>query len=123
MILLDALLAGAAEEIAFDLPTDGEVGAALPLAATLSTRRGWPRRIEATLEGDPRLLPGGRADLALAPVSQARWHGEALCAPSRRGTGLIEQLWLRWTGPFGLGARQRRIPVEREVREIGRAHV
>lgn len=116
LIAIDALLAGTTDEVALDLPADGEVGADLPLAASLATRGGWPGKIEAALEGDPRLLPGGRAGLALVAAGGGTWHGTAACAPSRRGLGSIEQLWLRWTGPLGLGSRQRRVPVDRAIR-------
>ncbi len=115
LILLDALLAGPGGEVGLTTPGDAEVGEAGEIAARLATERGWPHQIEAALEGDPRLFPGGRATLALAPTDSG-WHGAARFVPSRRGTGLIERLWLRWTGPLGLGARQREVPVERAVR-------
>jgi uncharacterized protein (DUF58 family) len=116
LVALDGWLAGDTGAVRLDLPGDGEVGAELAIAARLATRRGWPAGIAAALEGDPRLLPGGRLDLALDRSEDGQWQGTATCAPSRRGTGLVEQLWLRWTGPLGLGARQQRLPVDRAVR-------
>ncbi|MCZ8326286.1 MAG: DUF58 domain-containing protein [Sphingomonadaceae bacterium] len=115
LVLLDAVLAGSGGEVGLTLPGDTEVGAAGEIAARLPAARGWPHRIEAALEGDPRLFPGGRATLALAQAENG-WEGAAQFVPSRRGTGLVERLWLRWTGPLGLGARQREVPIDRAVR-------
>jgi uncharacterized protein (DUF58 family) len=115
LILIDALLAGATGEVELTIPPDSEVGETHPIAARVSAARGWPGQIEAALEGDPRLFPGGRTALELSP-EPGGWAGTTTLTPTRRGTGIVEQLWLRWTGPLGLGARQRRVPVERAVR-------
>ena len=39
-------------------------------------------------------------------ANSSGWRGTLHFAPARRGTGAVERLWLRWTGPLGLGARQ-----------------
>jgi uncharacterized protein (DUF58 family) len=53
---------------------------------------------------------------ALQPLSGSEWQAAALYRPVRRGTGMVETLWLRWTGPLGLGARQIIKPVGWQVR-------
>lgn len=40
-----------------------------------------------------------------APKERA-YHGAAITTPTRRGTGDIGKLWLRWKGPLGLAWRQ-----------------
>jgi uncharacterized protein (DUF58 family) len=63
-----------------------------------------PRRMELRLETGERLaVTPARAH---APVRDAT--GEALFGlqPIRRGSGEIERLWLRWTGPLGLAWKQ-----------------
>lgn len=116
LIATDTLLAGSVDGITLDLPADAEVGAELVLSAALVSQGGWPGQVAAALDGDPRLLPAGRLDLTLVRGAGSNWQGAATCTPGRRGTAQVDQLWLRWTGPLGLGARQRRAPVGRSVR-------
>ena len=97
----------------------------------------WPTRVSA--EPD---LPGGlevgreaRAGFALARVplgaeavlqtggpvraGEAAREGDTLQIPllaTRRGKGMIEALWLRWRGPFGLVSARKRVRVGKEVR-------
>ncbi|MFT4027850.1 MAG: DUF58 domain-containing protein, partial [Novosphingobium sp.] len=65
---------------------------------------------------DPRLAPGGVAGFALRGNAAGAFEGSVPLSPNRRGTGRIERLWLRWTGPLGLGARQVARDVSAEVR-------
>lgn len=104
LVLLDGLMAGGLDEVALDVPADVEVGdgATLHLRARFAGR---PGRVDAALSCDPRLLPGGRAELRLAR-DDAGWSGAQAFVPTRRGTGAVDRLWLRWSGPLGLGARQ-----------------
>ena len=44
------------------------------------------------------------------------WQGTTAIVPARRGTGVLDRLWLRWTGPLGLGARQLVRPLDNSVR-------
>ena len=117
LVLGDAVLAGRLDDLRVILPGDCEVGepARLVVLADLAGR--VTSRAEAALSLDPRLVPGGRTDLRLRrdPVSGA-WQGEADLVPSRRGTGMVEQCWLQWQGPLGLGARQKLVDVEQVVR-------
>ncbi|MEY4721359.1 MAG: hypothetical protein RIQ46_1084, partial [Pseudomonadota bacterium] len=51
------------------------------------------------------LAPGGRVTLSLLP-SDDGWQAARALVPARRGAAGVSRLWLRWTGPLGLGARQ-----------------
>jgi len=106
LILGDALLAGSLRDVELGVPADLEVGARENLSIDASFSGGQRSRVEASLECDPRVLPGGRGRFALERDGQGDWFGRHEFAPSRRGTGRIEKLWLRWTGPLGIGARQ-----------------
>lgn len=108
LVLLDALLAGQVEDVALSLPADSEVGGDSWLTVGARFRQGSPHQVEAALASDDRLLSGGRGTVALTAPEQAGdgWRGTLHFSPNRRGTGAVERLWLRWTGPLGLGARQ-----------------
>lgn len=117
MVLIDALLAGRLDDVRVLAPTDCEVGdaATVTVLADFVTRRG--RQTEATLALDPRLAAGGVLSFALAHDAASGAHsGTAAMVPGRRGTGAIDRLWLRWTGPFGLGSRQVQRVVTQDVR-------
>jgi uncharacterized protein (DUF58 family) len=117
MVLIDALLAGRLDDVRVLAPTDCEVGdaATVTVLADFVTRRG--RLTEATLALDPRLAAGGALTFVLAHDAASGAHsGKAAMVPGRRGTGAIDRLWLRWTGPFGLGSRQVQRAVMQEVR-------
>ncbi|GHA08089.1 DUF58 domain-containing protein [Novosphingobium arvoryzae] len=108
LVLFDALLAGQVEDVALSLPADSEVGGDSWLTVGARFRQGSPHQVEAALASDDRLLSGGRGTVPLAAPEQAGdgWRGTLHFRPNRRGTGAVERLWLRWTGPLGLGARQ-----------------
>jgi uncharacterized protein (DUF58 family) len=115
LVVADALAAGGARDIRIDAPADVEVGTGLRLAVDAAFTGGQRSAVEASLALDPRLAASGRARLALQPAADG-WHGVLTVTPRRRGTGSVERLWLRWTGPLGLGARQVSRPVDRAVR-------
>lgn len=112
LALADALLA----------PRHGEAAVAVP--ATAYVGENVESTVTVTLKG-PRLP--GEAEVALAAnalvaleddgrllVSLEEGRGAALLpmAMARRGTGRLEQLWLRWRGPLRLAWQQRRIDVD-----------
>ncbi|WP_179506010.1 MULTISPECIES: DUF58 domain-containing protein [unclassified Sphingomonas] len=115
LVLLDALIAGPLRDLHLAMAEDAEVGqpVRLALTAALSGARATPM---AALACDPRLADGGRATLPLALDDQGRWHGDMALLPTRRGTARLETLWLRWTGPVGLGHRQVRRPLAHTLR-------
>ncbi len=118
LVLLDARLAGRAVLAELTAPPDVEVGEESWLAARAAFAGGRPGAVAVALASDGRLLDGGRGELALAVDADAAgaWTGRLAFRPNRRGTGDLEQLWLRWTGPLGLGARQLVQPLGQQVR-------
>lgn len=119
LVLLDAMLAGRLAGLRVIAPDDAEVGEPARLRVLADLVGGHSRRIEAALALDSRLAPGGRATVALAADvanGPGLWAGQLDLVPSRRGPGRIDAVWLRWTGPLGLGARQCRRAVERPLR-------
>ena len=116
LIAIDALLAGRLGDLRIAVPADVEVGEPAELTAALDLSAARASRVELALECDPRLVPGGRASVTLANRGEDGWRGTLAFRPSRRGTGRIARTWLRWTGPMGLGARQFRGELGREVR-------
>jgi uncharacterized protein (DUF58 family) len=117
LVLLDALLAGNLADLRLIAPGDTEVGAPMQLSVLADIAGGTRSAVAASLALDPRLAPGGRCDLPLRfdPAS-ASWQGTATLTPSRRGIGVIDTVWLRWTGPLGLGARLHRRNPGQQVR-------
>ncbi|WP_394729788.1 DUF58 domain-containing protein [Altererythrobacter sp. GH1-8] len=117
LIILDAMLAGKMADWQVVAPQDAEVGEPTELRVEARFANAPAGRVEAALQFDPRLSEGGRADVTLAPSHHAGMlAGKTLVSPNRRGTALIEQAWLRWTGPLGLGARQQSRARSDEVR-------
>jgi uncharacterized protein (DUF58 family) len=117
LVLLDALLAGKLEDARVIAAPDVEVGAETGLTVLADLSGGTPGAVSASLALDPRLSPGGRADFPLRRDSATdSWQGGIALTPSRRGSGQIETLWLRWTGPLGLGARLHKQALATEMR-------
>ncbi len=115
LVVADALLAGRARDVRLTAPRDVEVGADASLLVHAAFSGGSRSRAEVAVSADPRLIPGGRAVLPLAK-DEGHWRGALAFAASRRGTGTIEGVWLRWTGPMGLGARLLSRPLDETVR-------
>lgn len=106
LVVADALLAGGLSDVALTVRSDVEVGAEAELQVAAHFGGGLRERVDCAIGLDPRLVPGGRAAFALARLGAGEWRATRPFHPSRRGTGRIDRLWLRWTGPLGLGARQ-----------------
>ncbi len=115
LVLVDALLAGKVTDLALTMPPETEIGAESWFLAKAAFSSGMRRDVNASLATDTRLLDGGRGSFALEPDG-GDWKGALIYRPSRRGTGAVERLWLRWTGPLGLGARQMSRAVAASVR-------
>ena len=116
LIVIDALAAGSLKNITLEMADDVEVGMEKPIGLVASFAHGMRRAVDCALASDARLFPAGRALAALAQRGAQTWSGTIPLTAQRRGTGEIEQVWLRWTGPLGLGARQTVQPAERSVR-------
>ena len=117
LVLIDALAAGRLDDVRLIAPSDCEVGEPATVTVLADIAGSTVGKVEAALELDPRLAEGGRLELRLVrdPASLA-FGGSAAITPSRRGTGTISRLWLRWHGPLGLGARQRLVTLDQELR-------
>ncbi|WP_246447720.1 DUF58 domain-containing protein [Novosphingobium flavum] len=115
LVLLDALLAGRLIDARLIAPDDAEVGEPLQIAVLADLPTGRPAALEAALALDPRLAAGGTARFPLRSHLDT-WQGAAQLTPHRRGPAPIAGLTLRWTGPLGLGARQRTFVQDRTVR-------
>ncbi|MBS0476052.1 MAG: DUF58 domain-containing protein [Proteobacteria bacterium] len=114
LILLDAALAGRAIGLDVSAAPDVEVGHGERLVLDAAFAGGWRSSVAGALASDARLLPGGRAEQVLAPLDSLHWQASIDYVPTRRGTGALDHVWLRWAGPLGLGARQ-------VARELGQA--
>ncbi len=120
MVVLDALFAGQALDLRVIAPADCEVGQPLTLTVLADLARAAPgAKPVAALALDPRLAAGGRLLQPLTTTPDAPlgvWSAAITTVPSRRGTGAIARVWLRWQGPLGLAHRQIERPVDAHVR-------
>ena len=118
LVLLDGSLAGSLHELRLQSPADAEVGrpAALTVIADLD-RDSDASSPQVAIGFDPRLGEGGTAHFTLAGTGTAStFAGSGTVVPVRRGTGELHDMWLRWTGPLGLGARQAHRRLEAAIR-------
>lgn len=115
LVLADAWAAGRNTDLRLTVPANAEVGAAGQLLVHATFSSGQRSAIEAVIDCDIRLAPGGRITLFLHPQG-ATAQGNETFVPNRRGLGSIDRLWLRWTGPLGLGARQLSRATDQAVR-------
>ena len=108
LTLVDGWLAGALTKLDVRADSDVEVGQTGALEITAGIDRDADAAPpQAALGFDPRLGEGGAASFTLAPAGQSgAFAGRGLFSPVRRGPGEVHDLWLRWTGPLGLAARQ-----------------
>ena len=106
LVLADGFAAGRVNDLRFTAIQDVEVGAESWVQVFAEFAGGRRGTVDCAMSADPRLLPAGKAAHALFPLADGGWQVAVGYRPSRRGTGMFEKLWLRWTGPLGLGARQ-----------------
>jgi uncharacterized protein (DUF58 family) len=118
LVVIDGLLAGALLDLRLIAPADAEAGQDIPLRVVAEIAQMWGRGApQVALGFDPRLGDGGAATLSLTPSADAGiWTGQAGIRPTRRGTGTIDALWLRWPGPLHLAQRQARQELAHAVR-------
>ncbi len=118
LILLDGALAGRLADWRFHAPADTEVGEPMELVliGEFAGRAAFSRP-KVALEVDPRLGQDGRCEFRLARDREtASWQGQTTLTPVRRGPASIGRMWIQWSGPLGLGARQLRHDLDRTVR-------
>jgi uncharacterized protein (DUF58 family) len=108
VMLLDGWMAGPLLELEFDFPTDAEVGQPAKLRIVAEIDRGSDTRLpQAAIGFDSRLGEDGTTHFELAGSgTTSTFSGAAEIVPTRRGTGALGDLWLRWGGPLGLAVRQ-----------------
>ena len=116
LVVLDAVLAGRLSSLDFTTFPEIEVGEESWVEVKAGFAGGLRREVGCALALDPRLAPGGRMAFPLHRLGEASWQAAAPFTPSRRGTGKVERLWLRWAGPLGLGAQQVARPLDQAVR-------
>jgi uncharacterized protein (DUF58 family) len=116
LVVLDALLAGRAQRFDLTVTPEVEVGEAGIALVTAAFGRGKRGAVECALAADPRLLADGRTAQALERSLDGEWQTQIAFRPTRRGTGAVERLWLKWSGPLGLGARQLWSELDQTVR-------
>jgi uncharacterized protein (DUF58 family) len=118
LVLIDGWLAGSLYQLHVHVPNDAEVGQPTVIRVTAQIGRDSDAPApEAALGFEARLGPGGASDFVLSDAGASeQFAGAAPIVPQRRGTGMVHDLWLRWSGPLGLGARQVYRRVEQPVR-------
>ena len=119
LVLADALLSPRLTDLRLIAPPEIEVGAAAPLTLLADFAGGRAGNAEARLALDPLLADGGTLALGLAPdPASGAYGGTTTLTPPRRGLGAIGTLWLRWSGPLGLGAKQHRREMASAIRVV-----
>ncbi len=118
LTLLDGMVAGTLRDWRLITPADCEVGAPFDLTVIAEfAGRNANSAPQVAMAVDPRLHDGGRVQFALErDAATGSWQGSVRPSASRRGTATIGRLWLRWSGPLGLGARQETHELDREIR-------
>ena len=116
VVLFDALLGADRRRAELTLTAPGSLAAGVDGEALLQLTfagGGVPRRAQLALASNARIeVTPARATATLAErLARARF----VLKPLRRGLGVVEQLWARWQGPFGLVWKQKIEPIGREI--------
>ncbi|MEP2101433.1 MAG: DUF58 domain-containing protein [Parasphingorhabdus sp.] len=109
LLVIDGLIAAKAGNVQLAVPKTTEIGAPLELGVQAEFAGLMaPRMISGNLGVDDRLSDNGRVAFTLdrSQPKERIYSGASTTTPSRRGTGDIGKLWLRWKGPLGLAWRQ-----------------
>ncbi|MFB0612471.1 DUF58 domain-containing protein [Aurantiacibacter poecillastricola] len=118
LALLDGWMAGRLLSLDYFVPSDAEVGqpCAIRVEAAMD-RDGDAALPEAAIGFEARLGERGTARFELEPAGEAgKFAGAGKAVPVRRGPGELHDLWLRWTGPLGLAARQEHVALDARIR-------
>lgn len=113
---LDALLAPRSGSLTAEVRAPELLYAGDRDALTVSLRSGDARQpvpIELVCDVGPALERPDKLSLMLPPGEMA--EPTIPLVPLRRGTAVVERLWLRWRGPLGLMVRQRVQPLDLDI--------
>lgn len=118
LMLADGWLAGSLISLDLHAPADSEVGQPATLRVTAQIERDSDANAPQVVIGfDPRLGEHGHANFDLTGTGAAsNFAGSAAIVPVRRGTGQLHDMWMRWSGPLGLGMRQVHRPLDEVLR-------
>ena len=107
LLLFDIALAAVLSRISLELhlPNAIAVGTTGLAAASLNFSGRTPGKAEFTLDTGPLLRAAPAPQIARAEKKTIT--AQFALTPLRRGTALVERLWIRWQGPLGLSWRQR----------------
>jgi uncharacterized protein (DUF58 family) len=116
LVLFDALLGADRGRAELSLTAPGSLAAGIDDDALLQLAfiaGGVPARAQLALATNARIeVRPARTDAAVAErLARARFTFK----PLRRGMGVVEQLWARWQGPFGLVWKQKIEAIGREI--------
>lgn len=115
LVLLDGTMAARLQSWEAVAPPTTEIGQPTALALTLGFT-GMPKDGDFAFACAPRLAEGGRIDGVMTTNPDGGIDAVALTHPTRRGMGLIEHVWIGWSGPLGLARRQVSHPLDLAVR-------
>ncbi|HZK99684.1 MAG TPA: DUF58 domain-containing protein, partial [Caulobacteraceae bacterium] len=106
LTIVDALIGPSRDglDLRVVTPATLSVGASGTVTVRAAFRGTAPRAAEAAIETNARLTLG--RGLAVMRLSGGAGAATSPVTPLRRGQGMIERLWLRWRGPFGLVWKQ-----------------
>lgn len=115
LVAADAFTGARHGEAKLDVPGSGYVGATVEAIVTVTLRgRAFPAEAEVAVAANMLIAieDDGRLSIAL---DQGRGAAPMPLVMARRGTGRLEQLWLRWRGPLGFAWQQRRIALDSTI--------
>ncbi len=113
LVLLDAALGAdrGALQLGSRLPHVLAAGGSGEAGFDVAFARGAaPVWIDAALETNERLA--ATPDRARLTLSGRMTRADFQLTPQRRGEGVLDRLWLRWTGPLGMVWKQRVLPLQ-----------
>ncbi len=117
LTIVDGMMAARAGDIVLHVADTAEVGGEMRVGISATyTSAMKPRKVYARCAVDKRLSHDGTLSFTLEQEdSSNNWHGDVQAVPSRRGTGRIETIWLRWYGPMALAWRQVQRSAQRDI--------
>ena len=116
LVVVDGLIGAAIRdaEVECDAPAAASVGETFAIVAHLRFRRAAPAAVEVAVGvSGPVEAPFGWR--AAAEMTRHEGAAAVVLKAERRGTAVLDAVWLRWPGPLGLAWKQRRLGLARAV--------